>query len=112
MPAAPSSTPRAPSTPSRRRGTPDPFQKPRGRRQVLMPVAEKRSSLFAQIVANTPASYFGMVLGLAGLANAWRSAALVWHLPGVVADWLYLVAGIVWAVLVALYILKAILAFE
>ena len=34
-------------------------------------------SRFADLVGNVPAGYFGMVLGLAGLGNAWRAAAQV-----------------------------------
>src|SRR5438445_158600 len=32
-----------------------------------------------------PASFFGIVLGLAGLGGAWRVAGRVWHLPSVTA---------------------------
>ncbi|PJR08767.1 dicarboxylate transporter/tellurite-resistance protein TehA [Sinorhizobium meliloti] len=73
-------------------------------------LAEHTPGPFAQIVGNMPASYFGMVLGLAGLGNAWRGASLAWQLPEFIAEWIYVVAGAVWAVLVVLYILKAILA--
>jgi tellurite resistance protein len=61
------------------------------------------------IVANTPASYFGRVLGLTGLGNTWRSAEQVRHLPNVIAEIIYAVAGFVWAVLFVLYGLKALL---
>lgn len=67
---------------------------------------------FVGIAENMPASYFGIVLGLAGLGNTWRAAAQAWQLPGVVAEWIYLVAGVVWAVLVVLYALKGLLALE
>lgn len=62
------------------------------------------------IAANTPASYFGIVLGLSGLGGAWRAAALVWHLPAFVGEAIYALTGAVWAVLVVLYALKAVLA--
>ncbi|AWN34386.1 dicarboxylate transporter/tellurite-resistance protein TehA [Methylobacterium radiodurans] len=62
------------------------------------------------IAANTPAAYFGIVLGLAGLGGAWRAASLAWHLPAFVGEAVYTLAGAVWAVLVVLYALKAILA--
>jgi len=74
------------------------------------PVPERWLGPLAQIVGNMPVSYFGIVLGLAGLGNAWRGAEQAWHLPRVVTDWIYLVAGLVWAVLVVLFILKALLA--
>lgn len=74
------------------------------------PVPERWLGPLAQIVGNMPVSYFGIVLGLAGLGNAWRGAEQAWHLPRFVTDWIYLVAGLVWAVLVVLFILKALLA--
>jgi tellurite resistance protein len=57
-----------------------------------------------------PASFFGMVLGLAGLANAWRSSAPAWGLPAGVAPVLALMATLVWAILLALFVLKWLLA--
>jgi tellurite resistance protein len=59
-----------------------------------------------------PASFFGIVLGLAGLGGAWRVAARVWQLPSVIGEALMLIAGIVWAFLVALYVAKWIYARE
>jgi len=49
-----------------------------------------------------PASFFGIVLGLAGLGGAWRAAARVWHLPVAVGEALMLAAGVVWALMLAL----------
>jgi len=48
------------------------------------------------------ASYFGIMLGLAGLGSAWRGAERAWQLPKFIAGWLYVVAGVVWAALVVL----------
>ena len=59
-----------------------------------------------------PASFFGIVLGLAGLGGAWRVAARVWQLPSVIGEALMLVAGIVWAFMLALYAGKWIYARE
>jgi tellurite resistance protein len=56
--------------------------------------------------ASVPASFFGIVLGLAGLGGAWRAAHLVWDLPAWVGEALMVVAGVVWTVLVVLYALK------
>ncbi len=53
-----------------------------------------------------PAAFFGMVLGLAGLGNAWRAATAAWHLPAVIGEILMGLATIVWAILVVLYALK------
>jgi tellurite resistance protein len=59
-----------------------------------------------------PASFFGMVLGLSGLAGAWRQAALAWQLPAVIGEALTALATVVWAVLVVLYGLKWLVARE
>lgn len=59
-----------------------------------------------------PASFFGMVLGLSGLAGAWRQAALAWQLPAVIGEALTALATVVWAVLVLLYGLKWLVARE
>ena len=59
-----------------------------------------------------PASFFGIVLGLAGLGGAWRVAARVWQLPLVIGEALMLIAGIVWAIMLALYAAKWIYARE
>ena len=57
-----------------------------------------------------PASFFGIVLGLAGLGNAWRTAHRVWSLPPVVGESLLLLATLVWLTLVAFYVAKWIYA--
>ncbi|NLS15925.1 dicarboxylate transporter/tellurite-resistance protein TehA [Rhizobium sp. P40RR-XXII] len=53
-----------------------------------------------------PAAFFGMVLGLSGLANAWRVGARIWQLPTVVGEALTFVSLAVWLVLIVLYALK------
>lgn len=53
-----------------------------------------------------PAAFFGMVLGLAGLGNAWRAATAAWHLPAAIGEALMALGTVVWAVLVVLYGLK------
>jgi len=65
----------------------DPPPKPAGRRSV-------------------PASYFGIVLGLAGLGNAWRVAHRVWQLPGAVGEVILAAASLIWLALTAAYIAK------
>jgi tellurite resistance protein len=59
-----------------------------------------------------PAAFFGIVLGLAGLGNAWRAAHLVWRAPTFVGEALMALAAIVWALLLLLFILKWIFARE
>lgn len=53
-----------------------------------------------------PAAFFGMVLGLAGLANAWRAAHRVWGLPAAIGEVLTAIAVGVWVVLMALFVAK------
>ena len=59
-----------------------------------------------------PAAFFGMVLGLSGLANAWRVGARIWQLPAVIGDALTFVTLAVWLVLIVLYLLKWMVARE
>lgn len=59
-----------------------------------------------------PASFFGMVLGLAGLAAAWRVAHQAWGLPAVVGEVLAVSAVAVWAIVLALYALKWLVSRE
>ncbi|TXI07475.1 MAG: dicarboxylate transporter/tellurite-resistance protein TehA [Rhizobium sp.] len=59
-----------------------------------------------------PAAYFGMVLGLSGLANAWRVGARIWQLPAAVGEVLTFVALAVWLLLIVLYLLKWMVARE
>lgn len=54
-----------------------------------------------------PASYFGMILGLAGLGQAWRVAARLWGLPAVAGEAVLAVAALVWLLLLAGYLRKA-----
>jgi tellurite resistance protein len=73
-------------------------------------IGARQSSRKAHIAV--PASFFGIVLGLAGLGGAWRVAARVWQLPSVIGEALMLIAGIVWALMLALYAAKWIYARE
>ncbi|MCB8882082.1 dicarboxylate transporter/tellurite-resistance protein TehA [Acidisoma cellulosilytica] len=76
---------------------------------ILVKPAEPALLPQAQAIArlpNVPASFFGIVLGLAGLGNAWRAATAAWHLPAVIGEGLMAAATIVWAILVLLYGLK------
>ncbi|MBV9859157.1 MAG: dicarboxylate transporter/tellurite-resistance protein TehA [Alphaproteobacteria bacterium] len=54
-----------------------------------------------------PAGFFGIVVGLAGLGNAWRAAHQVWQqAPALVGEALMVVASLVWAMLLVLFLLK------
>jgi tellurite resistance protein len=59
-----------------------------------------------------PASFFGIVLGLAGLGGAWRVAARVWELPAVIGETLMLAAAIAWVLMLAAYAAKWVYARE
>jgi len=59
-----------------------------------------------------PGAFFGIVLGLAGLGNAWRAAHEVWRMPAVVGEALMALATMVWALLLLLFVLRWILARE
>src|SRR5690349_4576522 len=64
----------------------------------------------AMSLSRVPASWFGIVLGLAGLGSAWRAAHRVWELPAVWGELLIAMAAAVWAVLVVGYGVKWIVA--
>lgn len=53
-----------------------------------------------------PASYFGMVLGIAGMGTAWRLAARLWHAPVLVGEGLMVLAAVVWFSLTAAFVVK------
>lgn len=63
-------------------------------------------------IPRVPASFFGMVLGLAGLGGAWRAAHLAWGLPAAVGEAIMLIAGLVWLIVATLYGLKWLVARE
>lgn len=54
-----------------------------------------------------PASFFGMVLGLSGLGQAWRVAGRLWNMPGAIGEGVLLVAGVVWLSLLVGYLWQA-----
>ena len=51
-----------------------------------------------------PAAFFGAVLGLSGLGQAWRVAHGLWGLPTAVGEAILAVAALVWATLWLLYL--------
>jgi tellurite resistance protein len=53
-----------------------------------------------------PASFFGMILGLAGLGGCWRLAAKLWHLPTWIGEVVMLLAVAIWLMLLLLYVGK------
>jgi tellurite resistance protein len=57
--------------------------------------------------AQLPASFFGMVLGLSGIGQAWRQAHLAWQLPAVIGETILAFSTLVWASLVIGYVVQA-----
>lgn len=55
---------------------------------------------------SVPASYFGIILGLVGLGAAWRLANRLWILPAIIGETIMVIAGIVWVMLILLYVAK------
>jgi hypothetical protein len=53
-----------------------------------------------------PAGFFGIVLGLTGLAGGWRLAAKVWNITPSIGEALSLLAAATWLLLTLLYIAK------
>lgn len=53
-----------------------------------------------------PSSYFGMVLGIAGMATAWRLAARVWEMPTFIGELLAGIAGLAWLFLSLAFFIK------
>jgi tellurite resistance protein len=53
-----------------------------------------------------PASFFGIAVGSLALANAWRVAARIWHVPAGVVDTLTFAALAVWVIVLAAYVRK------
>jgi tellurite resistance protein len=55
---------------------------------------------------SVPASFFGIILGLTGLGADWRYANTLWILPAAVGEIIMLISGIIWVILMLLYIAK------
>ncbi|WP_421846341.1 dicarboxylate transporter/tellurite-resistance protein TehA [Novosphingobium sp.] len=64
-----------------------------------------------QWLVRVPVSYFGMVLGLEGLAGSWREAHAAWGGPSVIGEGLFALAAVVWLALTGLYLAKWIWRF-
>ena len=73
-------------------------------RSIEQPITEPAKAVTRLPIV--PAAFFGIVLGLAGLGNAWRAATAAWHLPEAIGEVLMGVATIVWLILILLYGLK------
>jgi tellurite resistance protein len=58
--------------------------------------------------APLPASFFGVVLGLSGLGQAWRVATRLWGMPGAIGETILAAAALIWAALLLGYVAQAI----
>ena len=63
-------------------------------------------------LASVPVSFFSIVLGIAGLGNAWTQAHRVWAAPSWIGQLLGWVACAVWAVLALFYMVKWLVSRE
>jgi tellurite resistance protein len=54
-----------------------------------------------------PASFFGIVLGLSGMGQAWRVAVPLWGMPQWIGEGLLMLASLVWLILLVLYVIQA-----
>ncbi|HEY0231845.1 MAG TPA: dicarboxylate transporter/tellurite-resistance protein TehA [Dokdonella sp.] len=50
-----------------------------------------------------PASFFGIVLGVAGLGNAWRVSARLWDTPAWIGESILALAALIWIVVAIFY---------
>jgi tellurite resistance protein len=74
-----------------------------------MPAAKERPIVpqtEISVATRVPASFFGVVLGLAGLSGAWRAAHAAWDVPEAIGEALFVAAAAAWAVIAALYAMK------
>lgn len=62
------------------------------------------------IPSSIPASLFGIILGLAGVGNAWRVAARIWQAPAEIGELIMLAAAVTWLMLLVLYLRQWVLA--
>ena len=55
-----------------------------------------------------PASFFGIVLGLSGLGQAWRIACRLWELPSIIGEGVLLLSTVIWMALLVSYLIQAV----
>jgi len=55
-----------------------------------------------------PASFFGIVLGLSGLGQAWRIASRLWGMPSIVGEGILLLSAVIWMALLVSYLVQAV----
>ncbi|WP_394780241.1 hypothetical protein [Undibacterium sp.] len=53
------------------------------------------------------ASFFSIILGLCGLGQAWRIAVRLWDVPPAIGEGILLTGGLIWAGLLAAYIVQS-----
>lgn len=75
-------------------------------RSVLLPFTKERKNSAVYRGIPIPASFFGMILGLAGLGNCWQAATVLWHTPGWISESILYTATVLWLVLLYFYLTK------
>jgi tellurite resistance protein len=59
--------------------------------------------MMGKLASPLPASFFGIVLGVAGLGNDWREACKLWNVPAAIGEIVLAVAGLIWLLLIIAY---------
>ncbi|WP_180129376.1 dicarboxylate transporter/tellurite-resistance protein TehA [Rhodoferax sp. BLA1] len=61
-------------------------------------------------MAHSPvsASFFGIVLGLSGLGQAWRIASRLWGMPSLIGEGVLLLSAVIWLTLLVFYLVQAV----
>lgn len=75
---------------------------------MAAPAAGIAASPAATAAARVPASFFSIVLGLAGLGGAWRSASRAYGVSDWLADALLAIAAAIWVAVLAAQVLRAV----
>jgi tellurite resistance protein len=62
--------------------------------------------LLSRRFVDIPASFFGIVLGMAALGSGWSVASTLWHMPSAIGRGIGFAALTIWALLAVLYAVK------
>jgi tellurite resistance protein len=80
--------------------------------RILDPRTQRGDIMRAVRLPIVPASFFGIVLGVIGLGNAWRAAHQLWGLPAVVGEVVMAIGVAAWAIIMLLFLAKWIVSSE
>jgi tellurite resistance protein len=76
------------------------------------PAPALAASSAVEVAVRVPAAFFSIVLGLGGLASAWRGAARAYAVSPWLADALLVLSAVIWVIVFAAQVLKVITARE